>query len=65
MRIGAGLAIKRSRTCDHVSTITIQAAGLEREICETCGHVSFQFEEPKHLKIDRHNFRRPIDDLAR
>lgn len=63
MKIGAGLAARKHKTCSHVSTIIINSAGLEREICESCGHVSFAFEdEESETTVGRHQFARPIDD---
>lgn len=62
MNIGAGLAARKQRTCDHVSTITISSAGVEREICEDCGHVSFTFQDNDHDTIDRDQFARPTDE---
>ena len=62
MNIGAGLAARKQRTCDHASRVTINSAGLEREICEACGHVSFKFEEIDRDKVERDQFARPTDD---
>jgi hypothetical protein len=30
-------------SCRHMKTVTTQTAGLERDACETCGHVSMRF----------------------
>lgn len=65
MNIGTGLANRKTKTCDHVSTIAITAAGIEREICEACGHVSFQFDEQQLENIDRNRFAREVDELTR
>lgn len=32
--------------CTHRSTITTITAGLAREVCESCGHVSVRYIEP-------------------
>jgi hypothetical protein len=29
--------------CSHKSTVTTVTAGLEREVCESCGHVSLRY----------------------
>jgi len=29
--------------CRHIKTVTTNNSGLEREVCEACGHVSFQY----------------------
>ncbi len=31
---------KRRADCDHPLTVSIVVAGIERVLCETCGHVS-------------------------
>jgi hypothetical protein len=30
-------------SCSHMKTVTTETAGLERDACETCGHVSMRF----------------------
>ncbi len=30
-------------SCLHRKTVTTETAGLERDACETCGHVSMRF----------------------
>jgi hypothetical protein len=30
-------------SCRHMNTVTTETAGLERDSCETCGHVSMRF----------------------
>ncbi len=30
-------------SCHHTRTVTTELAGLEREACEACGHVSMRF----------------------
>lgn len=62
MNIGAGLAARKQKTCEHVSMVTINTAGLEREICEDCGHVSFKFEDIDLDTVKRDQFARPTDD---
>jgi hypothetical protein len=44
-----GGRLKHRRTfgiCTHRSTITTITAGLAREVCETCAHVSVRYIEP-------------------
>ena len=31
------------QACRHAETVTTNNSGLEREVCEACGHVSFQY----------------------
>ena len=49
--------------CDHRKTITIRATGLERIVCEHCGHVSFIFVSDMTGDIDRDRFAREVDLL--
>lgn len=28
--------------CDHIDTVIVRNGGIERTVCETCGHVSFR-----------------------
>lgn len=64
MKLGAGLAARKQKTCAHPSTITINSAGLERDICEECGHLSFSFEDHEFETAERDQFARPIDNEA-
>jgi hypothetical protein len=31
--------------CEHLETVVIRSAGVERVVCELCGHLSFSIEE--------------------
>jgi len=31
--------------CEHEHVMVLRSAGLERIVCENCGHVSFSFDE--------------------
>jgi len=48
------------QTCRHTKTVTTSNSGLDRKVCEACGHVSFQYAH-KTLSIEdvavmeRHN----------
>ena len=30
--------------CRHEKVMVVRAAGLERMVCESCGHISFSFD---------------------
>ena len=30
--------------CEHAHVMVVRSAGLERIVCENCGHVSFSFD---------------------
>ncbi len=53
---------KVARTdCDHPTTVTVRNSGIERTVCETCGHVSFQPRESLSGRADRRMFERAIE----
>ena len=31
----------RGNDCEHESTLTVRSVGVERIVCEDCGHISF------------------------
>lgn len=47
--------------CDHSSTLTVRNSGIERTVCEACGHVSFQPLEGLSGTADRRKFERPVE----
>lgn len=44
-----------SQECEHPEVVTTETAGIERAVCESCGHVSIRFirEGAVWLKVDR------------
>ena len=44
--------------CQHGKTVTVANAGIERSICEACGHVSFQAREGLSGSARRSQFER-------
>lgn len=65
---GIELTIKsrtRPRECAHDTTLAVLAAGVERSICEICGHISVRFVARVTGPVTRNHFARPADeDLA-
>jgi hypothetical protein len=64
--ISIALGTKRSRQVDeclHTETISTTTAGLERIVCEACGHLSFRYPEVMSGPVDRDQFIRPADVL--
>lgn len=54
--------VKVARTgCDHPATVTIRNSGIERTVCETCGHVSFRPLDGLSGTADRSMFERAIE----
>jgi hypothetical protein len=44
--------------CKHQDTIVVRSAGMERIVCEDCGHISFSFDidltdEPESVSEQR------------
>lgn len=50
--------------CLHAASVTVVSAGVERIICEGCGHVSFRYLAELSGKVDRSRFLREVDRLA-
>jgi hypothetical protein len=53
--------IRRQDRCAHRVTVKVQASGIEREVCEACGHVSVHFVSGLSGEVDRDRFARPIE----
>jgi hypothetical protein len=53
--------IRRQDRCAHRVTLTVQSAGIERVVCEACGHVSVHFLSGLSGEVDRDRFARPIE----
>lgn len=47
--------------CDHPTSVTVRNSGIERTVCETCGHVSFRGLEGLSGEADRSQFERDIE----
>jgi hypothetical protein len=61
---GIELAVRhriRPGECTHDIVITVYAAGVERAICETCGHISVSFPSEVTGPVTRDHFARPAD----
>lgn len=55
---------KDRQACLHAANMTVVSAGMERVICEGCGHLSFRYLAELTGKIDRSRFIRHVDRLA-
>lgn len=57
--------VKRGRSarakCEHTATITVSNAGIERTVCETCGHVSINAHEGLSGSAKRSQFERDTE----
>lgn len=54
--------VQAARTgCDHPTTVTARNSGIERTVCETCGHVSFRRLDGLSGAADRRMFERAIE----
>lgn len=54
-----------SRDCFHPSTLSTTTAGLERIVCESCGHLSVRYLGGLEYPADRRQFARPADRFQR
>ncbi len=62
--INIAVGTRRSRQveeCLHTETVSTTTAGLERIVCEACGHLGFRFPEVLSGPVDRDRFIRPAD----
>ena len=62
---GIRVLAKRGRgaraKCQHAATITVNNAGIERTVCETCGHVSINAGEGLSGTVKRSQFERDTE----
>jgi len=52
---------RRQAKCPHRATVSVQSAGIERVVCESCGHVSVHFLTGLAGEVDRTRFARPVE----
>jgi hypothetical protein len=38
--------------CKHEKVMVIRSAGLERMVCESCGHISFSFDHDQLVSAE-------------
>ncbi len=66
LALGAIEVAIRPRTrpgeCHHDHVLSITACGVERSICEICGHISVSFVSEVAGPVTRGHFARPADD---
>ncbi|GEM_PF-3348803 len=53
--------IRRQDRCAHTVTVAVQSSGIERVVCEACGHVSVHFIASLSGAVDRDRFARAIE----
>jgi len=59
--VGAKWVRQTAKDCPHTETLITATAGVERIVCETCGHLSFSFPEVLSGPVHRRWFARPAD----
>lgn len=57
---GRKIRIARAN-CDHAHVVTVRNAGIERRVCEACGHVSLRAHEELSGSAAREQFERDIE----
>jgi hypothetical protein len=64
---GIEIAIRSTRndakTCAHTATLSTISSGIERAVCEDCGHLSVRFHHALAGPVERDQFARPADDV--
>lgn len=64
---GIEIAIRSTRrdakACTHTATLSTISSGVERAVCEECGHLSIRFHRSLTGPVDRDWFARPADDV--
>ncbi len=55
----------KRRDCTHMATLNVITGGLERVICEDCGHVSVRYESMISRDVHRSQFKRKADAIDR
>lgn len=63
VRVMVHFAVGGRSPCTHPETVTTVTAGIERIVCETCGHVAVLLQSELEGDLDRSRFARPADDL--
>lgn len=53
------------RTCYHNEVMSTVTAGIQRTVCETCGHMEFTYEGVATGPVDRAIFARSADTAKR
>ena len=66
LALGAIEVAIRPRTrpgpCPHPTTLSVVACGVERSICEVCGHIAVSFVTEVSGPVTRRHFARPADE---
>jgi hypothetical protein len=55
-RVRTKLTTMLTGKCKHPVTIVVRSSGMERIVCESCGHVSFSFDGAGPYPIDPDRF---------
>lgn len=51
----------RSADCEHPNSDTVRNSGIERNVCKSCGRVSFSASDGLTGTVDRSQFEREIE----
>jgi hypothetical protein len=51
-RVIAKLGQMLTNKCSHRRTVVVRSSGIERIVCESCGHVSFSFDGAGPYPVD-------------
>lgn len=56
---------RKSQRCSHEATVSVRMSGLERVVCERCGHVTVRYLSALSGSVDRSRFAREADRTRR
>lgn len=52
---------RRQNNCPHRVTVAVRSGGIERRVCESCGHVGVHFLADLSGEVERTSFARPVE----
>ena len=56
---------RKTQRCSHDVTVSVRMSGLERVVCERCGHVTVRYLSALSGSVDRSRFAREADRTRR
>jgi hypothetical protein len=66
LQLGGRIRAWRRAHCKHSHRIVVRTAGMERTVCESCGHVSFEARADALNEVKRSDFARASEaDVGR
>jgi hypothetical protein len=57
----ARFRLRRQDNCPHRVTVAVRSGGIERRVCESCGHVGVHFLADLSGEVERTSFARSVE----